>query len=667
MFFTAKMKYLQILVLEKDFNKIVDLLGKFGWIEIKKTNESNENSRLSSVKGKIENNSQIIQDIEKMIYNITEFLDMEISHDKGELEELDKIHKYLSYLNEKIIPKKDIYKKLIDKRQELENGLTELYQFKDLKITKSELENLSFLYPIIGSLSKEDLDQLLISMEGRIIDINLNKDLYLLFTSKKGRWTLESELKKVNFIKKEIPFDDNILPNEVYLKVQDEIKTLNKEIKEIEEYRDKIKKSESVKINSMVENFNLQVIYHNLYHSTDHSQTTSLIEGWILEKNLKEIINKLDTLLKKNYSIITLNPEEIEKSKKEKLKIPVVLENPLILKPFEKLVYNYGAPSYGSIDPTVFVGISFFLFFGYMFGDIGQGFMILLAGLLLKFTNFNKFSKYKDIASLLIYAGISAVIFGYIYGAIFCYEHIKSVFSPINKIIFGRPVPYIINASFSSIDNVIFIVVLAIACGITVNLIGIILNIVNSFKYNKIEDAVLSRNGIAGFLLLLSLFVMYIQGFFFKKTPYLFLIYIVLGSLFIIYIKEPLYKVITKKKPIFNEGFGFWILHSIVELLEVVLITISNNLSFLRVGAFAITHALLSFIFIRISELFGYFGIIIVIIGNAIIIGLEGLIVSIQIMRLEYYEFFSKFFTQKGNIFMPFKVNRKDRILKNKI
>jgi V/A-type H+-transporting ATPase subunit I len=97
-------------------------------------------------------------------------------------------------------------------------------------------------------------------------------------------------------------------------------------------------------------------------------------------------------------------------------------------------------------------------------------------------------------------------------------------------------------------------------------------------------------------------------------------------------------------------------------VLETIMLTISNNFSFIRVAAFAATHVILSKIIIDISNMMGYFGIIMIIFGNAIIICMEGLIVGIQTIRLEYYEFFSKFFIKKGRLFMPFKIERKKYI-----
>ena len=85
-------------------------------------------------------------------------------------------------------------------------------------------------------------------------------------------------------------------------------------------------------------------------------------------------------------------------------------------------------------------------------------------------------------------------------------------------------------------------------------------------------------------------------------------------------------------------------------------------MSFLRVGAFALSHAVLSFIVFKLTDLVGGYlsmGLFVSIIGNVIIILLESLIVSIQVIRLQYYEFFSKFFTETGVEFKPFKFEYK--------
>jgi V/A-type H+-transporting ATPase subunit I len=111
-----------------------------------------------------------------------------------------------------------------------------------------------------------------------------------------------------------------------------------------------------------------------------------------------------------------------------------------------------------------------------------------------------------------------------------------------------------------------------------------------------------------------------------------------------------------------------FIMEGFVEILETLSSYVSSTASFLRVGAFALSHAVLSYIVFRFTEeLTNYSGgpagsisaLLILIFGNLVIIVLEGMIVAIQIMRLQYYEFFSKFFTNTGVEFSPFRFRRR--------
>jgi V/A-type H+-transporting ATPase subunit I len=301
------------------------------------------------------------------------------------------------------------------------------------------------------------------------------------------------------------------------------------------------------------------------------------------------------------------------------------------------------------------------LLFGFMFGDVGQGLVIFLVGIFLKFTKVESLKKLKPLSSLFQYLGISSMIFGFIYGSIFCYEHVEFIFTPINRLFFRIDKPYLLNIDLKSgdINIAIKLVLITMAIGLIMNLLGILLNILNSFFHKKVKEVLFSRNGIAGFIFLLSIVIMYFLATLFKISIPKYLLYVLLFSALLVVIKDPLNNIIFNKRPVFHDGFGIWILYAIVELLELIMITISNNLSFIRVAAFAVTHGLLSFIFLKIASILGNFGFIIVIIGNIIIIGLEGLVVSIQTIRLEYYEFFSKFFMQKGKKFIPFKIEKK--------
>lgn len=112
-------------------------------------------------------------------------------------------------------------------------------------------------------------------------------------------------------------------------------------------------------------------------------------------------------------------------------------------------------------------------------------------------------------------------------------------------------------------------------------------------------------------------------------------------------------------RPWFPEGVGMYLMHGVIEMVDVVSGFFSNSMSFLRVGAFALSHAVLSFVVFTMTQFVGGYaslwGILVYVFGNGVIIFLEGLIVAIQAVRLQYYEFFSKFFTKSGSVFAPFR------------
>jgi V/A-type H+-transporting ATPase subunit I len=107
---------------------------------------------------------------------------------------------------------------------------------------------------------------------------------------------------------------------------------------------------------------------------------------------------------------------------------------------------------------------------------------------------------------------------------------------------------------------------------------------------------------------------------------------------------------------VLENGFGSMVIGGVVELIEVISTYLSSSISFVRVGAFALAHAVLGFIIHLMANMVGPVGgILVYIVGNAIVVVLEGMIVAIQVIRLQYYEFFSKFFGETGTEFKPFK------------
>ena len=190
-----------------------------------------------------------------------------------------------------------------------------------------------------------------------------------------------------------------------------------------------------------------------------------------------------------------------------------------------------------------------------------------------------------------------------------------------------------------------------------------IINIYLGFKYRNIEKAVFSQNGIAGLTVYLGAVIAAALLMLFNVNVLnpVFIIIVIVIPLLCIFFKEPLTKLCQKHKNIKPEdGIGSFIMENFFELFEYVLSYVSNTMSFLRVGGFILSHAGMMTVVLSLSEMMSGAGSVVVLIfGNIFVMCLEGLIVGIQVLRLEFYEIFSRFYTGDGKPYQPAAISYK--------
>ena len=188
------------------------------------------------------------------------------------------------------------------------------------------------------------------------------------------------------------------------------------------------------------------------------------------------------------------------------------------------------------------------------------------------------------------------------------------------------------------------------------NILVMIFNVINSIKSHDVENMLFSHNGIAGLVFygfLVLTIVLYMTG---HKVPGNILMVIFLGVPVILFVfKEPLGNLVTKQHKKMEEGKVMFSVQAFFELFETLLSYFSNTISYVRIGAFAVSHAAMMEVVLMLSGASaGSTNWIIFVIGNIIVCGLEGLVVGIQVLRLEYYEMFSRFYEGDGKPFVPF-------------
>jgi V/A-type H+-transporting ATPase subunit I len=258
------------------------------------------------------------------------------------------------------------------------------------------------------------------------------------------------------------------------------------------------------------------------------------------------------------------------------------------------------------------------------------------------------------------------MIFGFLYGSFFAFEgeHFEHTFGFAFHPIWLSP-----------INNILSILGLAIDAGIIILTIGYLLGIISHARYRDWGHMLFGHNGVVALLFYIC-FLGLLGGFLgrtpiapqiavaISKWPVPFPALALLFGLMIMF-SEVFINLIEGHRPIIEGhgvgGFIMYLVQAFMDWFEVVISQLSNTLSYVRIGAFAVAHGGLSLAFFRLAELIGgsNLGIgywIMLIVGNIFFVTLEALIVGIQTMRLHYYEFLGKFFTGGGMRFEPLAV-----------
>lgn len=321
---------------------------------------------------------------------------------------------------------------------------------------------------------------------------------------------------------------------------------------------------------------------------------------------------------------------------------PTKLKNPKLFKPFEMYINMYGLPAYNEMDPTWFVAITYSFIFGAMFGDAGQGLLLFIGGFLLY-----KF-KHIALAGIISCAGVFSTIFGILFGSFFGFENLFPA-------LWLRPMNNMMTVPFIGKLNTVFIV--SIGFGMGLILLCMIFNIINAWKAHDTEHIWFDTNSVAGLVFYGSATVSIALILTGHTLPGGILLFIMFGiPLILIFFKEPLTALVEKKSEVMPKEKGMFIVQGLFEMFEVLLSYFSNTLSFVRIGAFAVSHAAMMEVVLMLAGFeSGHLNWIVVILGNLFVSGMEGLIVGIQVLRLEYYEMFSRFYKGTGRKFEPFR------------
>lgn len=427
-------------------------------------------------------------------------------------------------------------------------------------------------------------------------------------------------------------------PSEAITRLRTSIDGLNLDIRNVESNMTGIiiqKKEELSASYERLETFSTNFNVRKMAALTKQKENTFyILGGWMAKSDAEKFCAEIEhdekafIIVEDDHDNVLSNP-------------PTKLKNPKLFKPFELFIQMYGLPAYEELDPTILLGITYPFLFGFMFGDVGQGLCLLIGGFLLY-----KFRK-MNLAAIISCCGFFSTIFGFLYGSIFGFEHTIEA-------LWLHPKTAVTNLPFIGNLNTVFVVAIALGMGIV--MLTMILNIFNSIRNHDPEKAYFDTNGIAGLVFygaIVASVALFMSGNTLPAAAVLVIMFLV--PLLIIFMKEPLTALVEKKVEVMPKEKGMFIVQGFFELFEVLLSYFSNTLSFVRVGAFAVSHAAMMEVVLMLAGAeAGSPNWLVVVLGNLFVCGMEGLIVGIQVLRLEYYELFSRFYKGSGRAFRPY-------------
>jgi V/A-type H+/Na+-transporting ATPase subunit I len=349
---------------------------------------------------------------------------------------------------------------------------------------------------------------------------------------------------------------------------------------------------------SLGEASRLQWVIDNV-HALETSEVFCWITGWTSELAGNRLTATLDA---SGARALLHYPPAPDGSKP-----PLVLANPAWARPFEVFSRALGMPARDEADPTALLAVVVPLMFGYMFGDFGQGLVIAALGL--------AFRKQWPLAQLFVIGGLSAACFGLLFGSVFS---LADVVHPL----WAEP-----------LADPLTVLLVPLYGGAALLTLGLLLTALEAYWRREL---------IGWFCSELWLVVVYVSLLAGVLRPEAFQ---VAGAAAILFCAG---RAVAARRAVAA-------LAAVAELIERTLQIVINTLSFARIGAFALAHAGLSSAIVALMNATGSTAgkMLVLVLGNVVVLVLEGLVVSIQTTRLVLFEFFTRFLVAQGRFFRP--------------
>jgi V/A-type H+-transporting ATPase subunit I len=643
------MNRLSVVVLKDDMEPVVEEIARSGVLHLAKIEEIDEwaeNLRdvgvgtLSSEYGRRQ------RKIKELIEEVPMGRKGEPCGRGGEvgLVDLAEVDREIERIHKRLQPLIARRRKITEKMAELRSLSDQLEALVPAGLPVAGLMRSKLLTVAIGSIEETEVDHLA-SLLSPIPSVVLpyrkagKQAQVVCVVLRRDKPKLEGALKEVGFAEIRMPEGLDEVSSEVRASIVDDLGKLEQEYEDARADLAGAGKEVLPYLESILCKVESALLLLHIKEYCKLTESTCLFSGWVPKDETENLVSALERRTGGRAIIEVTDAEKLTTEKGGKVEIPVLFRQPPFLKPFEMLVSSYGTPSYRTVDPTLFVGVTFLAMFGMMFGDIGHGLVLLVAGFVLAATK----TKFREAGKLGVYCGAASIVFGLLYGSVFGLEELIPA-------LWVKP-----------LENITDLFKAAIGFGIIVVSLGIVLNVVNSVRTHAFWENFFDKSGpLVGVVYWAGIGIVIKYMMTGGGLPHPAIFYgLFIAPLAVFAVRAPLLKLMGKRRHVFSEGVGTYIMESAVEIMEILMGYLANTVSFIRVAAFGLAHAGLFIAVFSLADVVRakpgglVLSGVVLVFGNILIIALEGLVVTIQALRLEYYEFFGKFFKGLGSKYEP--------------
>lgn len=515
--------------------------------------------------------------------------------------------------------------------------------YRTLDLRLQSLGNSSFLHFVTGTLPPGVIEQ--VDKAGTVVlplPLNRGRQPILALTMGKDQTVLDEALRQAGFQREALPAIEDLTPEEVFAKSEHEQEKALQELEVLEKEGEELAAAASEPLAELQQWAAMERRLIEAEQLFPGTAASVLIAGWIPARDVPSVEEEVRRCTRGCCAVDVTGAEGVPERD-----VPVLLQHSRLLRPFEILVRAYGLPRYGELAPTLFVAISYVLMFGMMFGDVGHGLLVALAGGALVLSG--GAGKRGDVGVLLLANGLSSALFGAAYGSYFGLPQLKG------HALWRDPME----------GDPMDLMLLAVGMGVMLMSVGLVLNILNRLRRKELLEGLFDKFGAIGVVfywgalaLVAKSATIQAQGWWTWAVLLFLAVPIACWT-----VKEPLvlWRHRRGKREAEPGEMAGAITESLVGAFEGVLLYLANTISFVRLAAYAMSHAALLMAAFTLAEQVrslspagSALAVTVVIAGNVVAIVLEGIVAAVQALRLEYYEFFGKFFSGDGQPFEPF-------------